>query len=91
MDLFACLALKRCLRCSGFAYKFSLIDAPEDEADMIFERDGVTLVVDELSYDYLRGSTVDYTMELIKRAFTVAANPNAEAGCGCGISFSLKD
>lgn len=67
------------------------MDGPQEETDLVYERDGVMLVVDELSYDFVKGATVDYTMELIKRAFVVTANPNAEAGCGCGVSFSPKD
>jgi iron-sulfur cluster assembly accessory protein len=56
----------------------------------VFESDGATLVIDEISLEMLTGAKVDYTMELIKRSFVIAENPNAEAGCGCGISFSLK-
>ena len=44
----------------------------------------------QISLELISGSKVDYAMELIKRSFVIAENPNAEAGCGCGISFSLK-
>eukprot|EP00036_Acanthoecidae_sp_10tr_P022540 CAMPEP_0206325858 /NCGR_PEP_ID=MMETSP0106_2-20121207/21301_1 /ASSEMBLY_ACC=CAM_ASM_000206 /TAXON_ID=81532 /ORGANISM="Acanthoeca-like sp., Strain 10tr" /LENGTH=133 /DNA_ID=CAMNT_0053758361 /DNA_START=154 /DNA_END=556 /DNA_ORIENTATION=- len=77
--------------CSGFAYQFSLVDGPEDDSDIVFEREGVKLIVDDVSYEFVEGATVDYTMELIKRAFVVSHNPKAEQGCGCGISFSLKE
>ena len=66
-------------------YGISTLGAPR-----LFEKDGATVVVDEVSLEMMSGSTVDYTMELIKRSFVVSANPNAEAGCGCGISFNLK-
>jgi len=77
--------------CSGFAYQFNLVDKADfEEDDSTFEHNGASIVVDEISLEYMDGSTIDYTMELIKRAFVVAKNPNAEDGCGCGISFSLK-
>eukprot|EP00040_Diaphanoeca_grandis_P033461 m.205172 g.205172 ORF g.205172 m.205172 type:complete len:193 (+) comp32906_c6_seq3:414-992(+) len=77
--------------CSGFAYDFSLVDQDTiEEDDRIFKNGDSSVVIDEVSLELMEGSTIDYTMELIKRAFVVANNPNAEAGCGCGISFSLK-
>ena len=56
----------------------------------VFEKEGVRVVVDDLSLEYLRGSTVDYHEELIRSAFRIVLNPNAEKGCSCGTSFSLK-
>eukprot|EP00041_Stephanoeca_diplocostata_P035838 m.1278961 g.1278961 ORF g.1278961 m.1278961 type:complete len:197 (-) comp24766_c1_seq6:4417-5007(-) len=78
--------------CSGYSYSFDLVDETEiEEDDRVFRKDGAVLVVDDISMDFLKGATVDYTMELIKRAFVVTANPNVEDGCGCGISFSPKE
>lgn len=73
--------------CSGFQYRFGLADAPEAE-DVSVARDGVTLVVDPVSLDLVRGAAVDYVESLGGAAFRVS-NPNATAGCGCGSSFSI--
>ena len=73
--------------CSGFQYRFGLADEVE-EGDTAVETDGVKLVVDEMSLDLVRGSSVDYVEELGGSAFKVT-NPNAAAGCGCGTSFSV--
>ena len=73
--------------CSGFQYGFSLSDATTED-DLVFERDGVKLVVDDASLDLLDGAEVDYVEEMIGAAFQVK-NPNAASGCGCGASFAI--
>lgn len=73
--------------CSGFQYRFGLADAVESD-DVTALRDGVTLVVDNVSLDLVRGSAVDYVESLGGAAFKVT-NPNAASGCGCGSSFSV--
>ncbi|PIN16809.1 Mitochondrial Fe-S cluster biosynthesis protein ISA2 (contains a HesB-like domain) [Handroanthus impetiginosus] len=75
--------------CSGFQYNFSLDDKANDD-DRIFEQDGVKLVVDSISLDFVKGATVDYVEELIRSAFQVSANPSALGGCGCKSSFMAK-
>jgi iron-sulfur cluster insertion protein len=73
--------------CAGFQYVFGLADAPADD-DVRAERDGVTLLVDPISLDLVRGCSVDYVESLGGAAFKVE-NPNAASGCGCGTSFSI--
>jgi iron-sulfur cluster insertion protein len=73
--------------CAGFQYKFGLADAVET-GDVSATRDGVTLVVDPISLDLVRGARVDYVESLGGAAFRVE-NPNAASGCGCGTSFSI--
>ena len=73
--------------CSGFQYKFGLAEAAEAD-DLVVERDGVTLVVDPVSLEFVSGCVVDYVESLGGAAFRVE-NPNATAGCGCGSSFAV--
>lgn len=73
--------------CSGFSYKFDLEDTKNDD-DIIVERDGAQVLVDEMSMEFMRGSEIDFSNELIGAAFKIN-NPNATAACGCGTSFSL--
>jgi len=73
--------------CSGFQYVFDFADAPNDD-DMLIERDGASIVIDEISQEFLKDSEIDYVNELIGSAFKIH-NPNATANCGCGTSFSV--
>lgn len=73
--------------CSGFSYKFDLTDTRNPD-DLLVERDGVGVVIDEISLEFLDGSEIDFTTELIGAAFRIN-NPNATASCGCGTSFSV--
>jgi iron-sulfur cluster assembly accessory protein len=73
--------------CAGFSYRFGLVDEVEAE-DLSVERDGVTLVIDEMTLDLVRGGEVDFVESLGGAAFQVR-NPNAASGCGCGSSFSI--
>lgn len=73
--------------CSGFSYKFDFADSANED-DLIIERDGATIVIDEMSLEFLSGSEIDYANELIGSAFKIN-NPNATANCGCGTSFSI--
>lgn len=73
--------------CSGFQYGFTFDDAIND-GDMTIEKEGVALVVDPMSLQYLVGGSVDYTEGLEGSRFIVT-NPNAKSTCGCGSSFSI--
>jgi iron-sulfur cluster assembly accessory protein len=73
--------------CAGFQYRFGLADKVEGD-DLAAIQDGVTLVVDEISLDLVRGSAVDFVESLGGAAFQVR-NPQAASGCGCGTSFSI--
>lgn len=73
--------------CSGFQYGFTFDELVADD-DTALQTDGVTLVVDPMSLQYLVGSIVDYTEGLEGSRFVVN-NPNATATCGCGSSFSI--
>ena len=72
--------------CSGFQYGFSF-DEEQAEDDLAVHRDGVTLLVDPLSLQYLLGAEVDYSESLHGAQFSIR-NPNAKTTCGCGSSFS---
>ena len=73
--------------CSGFQYTFSL-DEEVRADDRKIKNDGVTLLIDQMSYQYLAGSEVDYS-EGLEGAMFVVHNPNATSTCGCGSSFSI--
>ena len=73
--------------CSGFQYGFSF-DEALNEDDTLVEKDGVSVVVDAMSYPYLVGSQLDY-QEGLEGARFVVTNPNASTTCGCGASFSI--
>ncbi|MGH8144821.1 MAG: iron-sulfur cluster insertion protein ErpA [Rhodanobacteraceae bacterium] len=72
--------------CSGFQYGFSF-DEARGEDDFVLDRDGVELLVDPLSMQYLEGAEVDYVEELSGAQFVIH-NPNAKTTCGCGSSFT---
>ncbi|CAN1772112.1 Iron-sulfur assembly protein IscA-like 2, mitochondrial [Linum perenne] len=75
--------------CSGFQYVFDLDDKLNPD-DRVFEKEGVKLVVDSVSYDFIKGATIDYVEELIRSAFQVTENPSAVGGCSCKSSFMVK-
>ncbi len=73
--------------CSGFQYGFQF-DVNQNEDDMVLHQDGVSVLVDALSFQYLLGAEVDYRDDLQGARFVVE-NPNAATTCGCGSSFSI--
>jgi iron-sulfur cluster assembly accessory protein len=75
--------------CSGFSYNLEMINSVGKE-DIVFETNGVKILVDEITLDMINGSTIDYKEEMIRAAFEVSENPNAEMNCSCGTSFAPK-
>lgn len=73
--------------CSGFQYRFDLVETAEPD-DIRIERDGASALVDEVSLPLLKGSEIDFRDELAGAEFRVR-NPNARSSCGCGVSFSI--
>ena len=73
--------------CSGFQYGFQL-DGDRQDDDVSIKRDGVEVLVDMLSLQYLSGAEIDYRDDLLGNRFLVN-NPNASTTCGCGSSFSV--
>jgi iron-sulfur cluster assembly accessory protein len=73
--------------CSGFQYAFD-VDGRRQQDDMVIERDGAAVLVDEVSLQYMDGSVIDFVDDLIGQSFKIE-NPHATASCGCGTSFSL--
>lgn len=73
--------------CSGFQYQFDIVKDREDD-DLVLDANGYSVLVDSVSVEYMTGSEIDFSDELIGAAFKIN-NPNATASCGCGTSFSL--
>ena len=73
--------------CSGFQYRFD-IDRSQAADDIVIQRDGATVLIDQVSLGYLAGSEIDFVDDLIGSSFRIN-NPQATASCGCGTSFSV--
>jgi iron-sulfur cluster assembly accessory protein len=73
--------------CSGFQYKFDF-DTSKAQDDLALTRDGVTVLIDPVSVQYMVGAEIDYVDDLIGASFKIK-NPVATASCGCGTSFSV--
>ncbi len=73
--------------CSGFQYGLSFDDRKNPD-DFVFEKNGVAVVVDDVSLDLLKGAEVDFVEDMMGASFQVK-NPNAASSCGCGNSFSI--
>ena len=73
--------------CSGFEYGFDFEDKANDD-DTVLENDGVKLLIDPLSFQYLMGAEIDFKEDLQGARFVIS-NPNATTTCGCGSSFGI--
>ncbi|MCO6390723.1 iron-sulfur cluster assembly accessory protein [Aliihoeflea aestuarii] len=73
--------------CSGFSYTFDLVEGQNDD-DVVIERDGGRVLIDEISLVYMGGSVIDFVDDLMGQSFQIR-NPNAVASCGCGTSFAI--
>jgi iron-sulfur cluster insertion protein len=73
--------------CSGFQYGFTFDEVQNDD-DTVMEKNGVTLLIDSMSMQYMMGAEIDYS-EGLEGAQFVIRNPNAVSTCGCGSSFSV--
>ena len=74
--------------CSGFQYGFTLEDQPPADDDFTFEKDGVKVVVDSMSMQYMTEAEIDYESTLMGSEIKIR-NPNVTATCGCGSSFTI--
>ncbi|MEN3002191.1 MAG: iron-sulfur cluster insertion protein ErpA [Armatimonadota bacterium] len=75
--------------CSGLQYQMAIDDADPEEDDLVFESHGVRIYVDNLSIQYMDGSSIDYVEDVLGGGFKID-NPNAIATCGCGSSFQAE-
>jgi iron-sulfur cluster assembly accessory protein len=73
--------------CSGFSYKFDLVDSQEED-DLVLEKGEARVLIDQISLVYMDGSEIDFVDNLLGQSFQIK-NPNAVASCGCGTSFSI--
>lgn len=73
--------------CSGFQYGFTF-DEEQNEDDFVLEKNGVTILVDSMSMQYLQGAEIDYREDIMGSSFSIK-NPNAQTTCGCGSSFGI--
>lgn len=73
--------------CSGFSYGFTL-DEEQSEDDFVIDKNGLSVLVDSMSMQYLQGATIDFKEDLMGSSFVIN-NPNAQSTCGCGSSFSV--
>ncbi|WP_320142170.1 iron-sulfur cluster insertion protein ErpA [uncultured Cohaesibacter sp.] len=73
--------------CSGFQYNYDIVTSSEED-DLVINKDGATILFDQLSLQYMEGAEVDFVSDLMGQSFQIK-NPIASASCGCGTSFSI--
>jgi len=75
--------------CSGLQYGLALDDSTPEESDLVISDKGVKIYIDDMSLQYMEGSTVDFVDDVLGGGFKIE-NPNATASCGCGSSFKTE-
>lgn len=73
--------------CSGFQYTYDIVTVREVD-DLVLERDGATVLIDQTSLPFLEGAKIDFVNDLMGSAFKIQ-NPQATSSCGCGVSFAV--
>ncbi len=73
--------------CSGFKYNFTPVQLIEED-DLIFLKNNISVIIDKISFEFLKGAKLDFVIELGSEYFEIS-NPNIKSGCGCGNSFSI--
>jgi len=74
--------------CSGFQYEYNLVQESPAKDDLVLTKGAATVLIDQLSLEFMGGAEIDFVDDLIGQAFQIN-NPNAVASCGCGTSFSV--
>ena len=74
--------------CSGFQYRYDLVQDAPGEDDTVLARDGATVLIDSVSLQYMGGAEIDFVDDLMGQSFQIK-NPLASASCGCGTSFTI--
>lgn len=74
--------------CSGYQYKYEMVTEEPEASDIVLEKDGAVVLIDDMSCEIMQGAEIDYVVRLGGRAFEIR-NPNSSAECGCGNSFAL--
>jgi iron-sulfur cluster assembly accessory protein len=74
--------------CSGFQYRYDLVQDAPGEDDVVLAREGARVLIDSISLQYMGGAEIDFVDDLIGQSFQIR-NPLASASCGCGTSFSI--
>lgn len=74
--------------CSGFQYKYDLVQDQPAADEILLARDGARVLIDQISLQYMGGSEIDFVDDLMGQSFQIR-NPLASASCGCGTSFSI--
>ncbi len=74
--------------CSGFQYEYNLVQETAADDDLVLRRSGATVLIDNMSLQFLEGAKIDYVDDLVGQAFKIT-NPNTVASCGCGNSFDV--